>query len=336
MSNQSGTIRDTSRKEKYQQHLAVVHETAAQYWEQAASQAGDAFNAIEIIKYTGGKMAGFFPAYAGFPPVFFKVYFYERGFQFEVEGLTAANAMPPVPGMRVPVVVIIFPEKKAVLTEMHIWEDTTSPLKRFFVQSLNIDWRRIGFWLRNFHDSKVSHTRNDYFLRKKFEKTASHMESLKPLFTVEQYRKMDIIIETAREHFSTQPCEWVISHGDFGLDNIKKSGDSLDIVDFEDCQMAPREFDQINFLSRLEYSGYFPHRQENYRKICREFLDGYGLELPVTPTYNFFYLLIKLDMLESYHRRRKGKSSGFLNQARYSYFEYLGKNRLNFFLEGVG
>ena len=304
MSETSTRFQEISGDQKYQQHLAVVHETAARDWGLETSQIGDALKSIEIIKYTGGKMAGFFPAFADFPPVFFKVYFYKRGFQFEVEGLTAANAMPPVPGMRVPAVVTIIPEKKAILTEMHIWEDTTSPLKRFFVQSLNIDWRRIGFWLRNFHDSKVSFTRNDYFLRKKFEKDRLPHGVFKPLFKVEQYRKMDIIIETAREHFSTQPCEWVISHGDFGLDNIKRSGDSLDIVDFEDCQMAPREFDRINFLSRLEYSGYFPHRQENYRKICRAFQEGYGMELPPSPVYDFFYLLVKLDMLETYFRRR--------------------------------
>ncbi len=105
-----------------------------------------------------------------FPAVFFKVYFYERGFQFEVEGLTAANVMPPVPGIRVPAVVTIFPDKKAIMTELRSWQDTTSPFRSFFVQSLKMDWGRIGTWLRQFHDSRTSLQRNDYFLSKKFEK----------------------------------------------------------------------------------------------------------------------------------------------------------------------
>src|SRR5690606_19852381 len=88
-----------------------------------------------------------------------------------------------------------------------------------------------------------------------------------------------------------------------------KSGFTIEIIDFEDCQLAPREFDVLNCLARLEYMGRFPHRAATYDLISHRFLNGYGKSMERTPIYRFLYLLIKLDVLESYQRRITAENS---------------------------
>ena len=288
------------------EQLPTVHQVAAQYWGQAHGDIADALEAIQVIKRTGGKVMGVFPPFAEKPPVFYKVYFYDRGFNFESEGLKAANAMPPVEGVTVPKVVSICPEYRAILTEKEDWEENRTGLQRFFVGSLGIDWFRVGRWLRAFHDSQVSIGRNDYFLRKKFEKIDSHLKDLQHLFTEVQHQKLRKIIEDARKYFETAEIEWVISHGDFGLSNIQKKGELLEIIDFEDSQMAPRAFDILNCLVRLEYVNYFPNFPGTYKKIKERFLQGYDLQVNSdNSVYKLFYTLIQLDVIETYFRRRQ-------------------------------
>jgi thiamine kinase-like enzyme len=245
----------------------------------------------------------------------------------------AANSMPQVAGIRVPTIVSILPEKKAILTEKRAWQDSSSELRRFFVRSLKIDWERVGLWLRNYHDSKISLSKNEYFIRKKLQKIQTHLEKLRLLFTGEQQEKMNMIIRSAQDYLNTHACEWVISHGDFSLDNIKISDSTMDIIDFEDSQMAPRDFDVLNFLTRLEYVSYFPHKPGAYDKICRQFQDGYGMYLPHTPVFDFFYSFVKLDMIETYFRRRNEKNCEIHKKLIYLIFERKGKNRLVKFLE---
>lgn len=308
--------------------MPVVRQAAARYWQQDESQIKLLLDSIEVIKRTGGKVVGFFPAYQEFPSVFFKVYFYDRGYRFETTGLQAAAAMPPVEGVRVPSVIAIMPEYKAILLEKRAWEDSSSPWKRLWVNQLGIDWFKVGAWVRVFHDSQTTYERNDYFLRKKYEKFESHLNALKHLFTADQVDKMNLIYASAREYFERNKCEWVISHGDFGLDNIKKSGAMLEIVDFEDCQSAPREFDLINLSTRTYYGGFSQGRQSLRSKHIREFLDGYGTHISVSPLSNFFYLLVKIDMIESYFRRRKRTIDSLTYRIIYTQFERKGVNSL--------
>lgn len=311
------------------QQIKTVHQAALDYWQSNPSQAADALQSIQVLKRTGGKVAGFLPAFQDFPSTFFKVYFYERGYRFETAGLQAASLMPQVEGVSVPRVVAILPEHQAILSERRTWLDTTSPWKRFMVASLKIDWARVSAWLRAFHDSQVLSQRNDYFLRKKFEKIEAHLAALQHLFTPTQLEKMRHVIDSARAHFETSPYQWVLSHGDFGLDNIKKSADgSLQIIDFEDCQPAPREFDILNCLARLEYAGSFPHRAATYRAIQEQFLQGYGMALEHSPIVDFFTLLIKLDMLETYERRGKNNQTTFVGKMLYFYFKQEVLNRI--------
>jgi len=210
--------------------MQVVHQVAAAYWQQPVDKVLSQLGSIEVLKFTGGKVAGNFPAHKSFPSVFFKVYFYDRGYRFETAGLKAAAEMTPVEGVRVPSVIAFMPEQKAILLEKRAWEDTSSPWKRLWVNKLGIDWFKVGAWLRAFHDTQTTYEKNDYFLRKKFEKFESHLNDLKHLFTPDQVDKMNQIYNSAREYFEKNQCEWVISHGDFGLDNIKKSGSKLEII----------------------------------------------------------------------------------------------------------
>ena len=311
----------------YAEQLHTVHQVAAHYWRRDLSQVANALSAIEVIKQNPGKMMGFFPHYEHFPEVFFKVYF-NNAFQYEMRGLQTVQAMPEMPGIKKPSAVQVMPEYKAILTEKRYWDDTTTPIKRFFVGSLGIDWGTVGRWLRAFHDSQVSQTPNEKFIRRKFEKIEAHLEALQTLFTPEQMDTMRGIIEQVRDYFATEPTEWVISHGDFGLDNIKKADDMLEIIDFEDCQMAPREFDILNCLVRLEYVNCFPNIPGTFNQIRNDFLNGYGL-LPERTTCNdFTYLLVKLDAIETYYRRRKNDFQTSKNALIYSYFENQVKGKL--------
>lgn len=303
--------------------MAVVHQMAATYWQQPVDKVLDQSLAIEILKFTGGKVAGILPAYRNFPPVFFKVYVHDRLFRFESGGLQVASAMPPVEGVRVPSVISLMPEYKAIMLEKRDWEDTSSPWRRLWVNKLGMDWFKAGAWLRVFHDSRCTTEKNDYFLRKKFEKFESHLYTLKHLLTPVQVEKINLIYKAARNYFDQTDCEWVISHGDFGLDNIKKSDSILEIIDFEDCQLAPREFDVLNFLGRMEFSGFFPNRKSTYAHISRQFLDGYGFSGNLkNPAAIFFDLLIKLDLIESYYRRRHSPKTASYQNLIYRYFEY--------------
>lgn len=308
------------KKSPSTEQMEVVYRVAAAYWQQPVDEVLEQLGSIKVLKFTGGKVAGILPSYKSFPSVFFKVYFYDRGYRFETSGLKAAAEMTPVEGVRVPNVVAILPEFKAILLEKRAWEDTSSPWKRLWVNRLGIDWFKVGTWLRAFHDSQTTYEKNDYFLRKKFEKFESHLKALKHLFTPAQVDKMNQIYDSARDYFDKNDCEWVISHGDFGLDNIKKSGSTLEIIDFEDCQPAPRDFDILNCLSRLEYMGHFPHKASTFSEISHQFLDGYGFTLEKSGSHNFLYLLIKLDMLETYFRRSGDKSNTWVRRNAFGMF----------------
>ncbi len=309
----------------------VVHQVAAQYWDRPSSEVGDALQDITVIKRTGGKIMGFIPAFEGHPEVFYKVYFYDRGFNFESTGLKAANAMPHIDGVTVPEVVAIYPKHKAILTEKEDWGGERTGLQRFYVGSLGIDWFKVGRWLRTFHDSQVSQEKNDYFLRKKFEKIESHISDLQGLFSAEQVGKMRKIIEDARKYFETAQIEWVISHGDFGLSNIQKKGEDLEIIDFEDCQSAPRAFDVLNCLTRMEYAKYFFNRPYTFTDIKHNFLSGYGIYSEYSKIDNFFYLLIKMDIIETYHRRRK--NSRKFSKLIFFIFEKVNKKYLSLWVK---
>lgn len=318
----------------YQEHLAVVRKVATQYWNDNSTNILEALDAIEVIKVRGGKMSGFLPQYGNYPPVFFKVYFRERSYEFELEGITAANNMPQVDGMRAPKIKKLLPEYRAFILVKRIWQDSDSELKRFFIHTLNFDWVRIGKWLRNFHDFKTTTIPNDYFLQHKFRKILTLMDQLKLLFSPDELRKIQAIIKNSREHWNTQPCEWVISHGDFLLGNIKKVNNVMEVIDFEDCQMAPREFDVMNFLTRLEYTGYFPHKPSTYERIRQKFLEGYGMPINTeSPIHDFFYLYIKLDAIESYNRRKQDRTNNLIKRSIYNHFETQGMLTLKDFLQ---
>jgi len=319
-----------------QEQIQVVHQVASEYWGHQPEEIREYLGHIEVIKRNGGKIMGILPAFKNHSEAFFKVYFYDRGFNFESRGLRTANAIPQVEGVTVPKLIAIYPEYRTILTKKENLEGNRSGLQRFFVNSLGIDWVKVGRWLRAFHDTQVGYEKNDYFLRKKFEKIESHLSDLQSLFTNHEINKMRGIIEEARDYFDYEHIEWVISHGDFGLANIQKNGDLLKIIDFEDCQMAPREFDILNSLSRMEYSKFFPHIPGTHQKVRNQFLAGYDLPIDFAgPVHHFFYLLIKLDTLETYTRRRQSPEYNIYKKPIFYLFEKQGLKSLKHWLSEV-
>lgn len=311
--------------------MQVIVKASAEFWQVPIEYAANQLDAIKIIKFTGGKVSGVLPSCSDFPSVFFKAYF-NNAFLFEKAGLEAAAKMPMVEGVRTPTVLSIMPDQKAIIMEKRSWEDTSSPWKRLWVNRLGIDWFKVGKWLRAFHDTQVTTERNDYFLRKKFEKFEFYLNELQSLFSETQLGKMRAIAQNAKEYFQNNTCEWVISHGDFGLDNIKKSGSELEIIDFEDCQPAPRAFDLLNCIIRMNHFFLRPRVRFHNQRINNCLLAGYGYTFQLSPGEKFLELLIRLDLLETYKRRANDKSIDLHKKAVYSFFKNQKLNEISFFI----
>jgi hypothetical protein len=319
----------------FDNRMSVVHAVAARFWNIKENQSIDDFNSIQVVKDTGSKLVGLFPAYQKCPQVFFKVYFYDRGFNFEVAGLDAASHMSQVNGARTPHVLHIDHENRAILFEKRVWQDTETGWKRFFVQTLNLDWHRLGTWLRQFHDTSISQKKNEYFLRKRFEKIEGLITRVELLFSNEQRIQFRQIIDNAQVFFAEQTCEWIRAHGDFGLANFKLDRNNIEIIDFEDSQITPREYDILNCLVRLEYTRFFPHPPKTYQRICHQFLEGYGIQPVNTPAYRFLYLLIKLEVIDTYYRRRTESKENIFNNLLFYFFERHSLNQLETWLSQI-
>ncbi len=302
------------------EQMRIVALVAAKFWQVPLDQVVDQIDTIEVVKFTGGKVSGFLPAHSETSSVFFKVYT-NNAFRFEQAGLEAAALMPKIEGVSTPTVLAMMPEYKAVIMKKRTWEDTDSPWKRLWVNRLGINWYNVGAWLRVFHDTQVTNERNNYFLRRKYEKFESHIADLKHLFNLEQLQKMDQIYQSAREYFEKETTEWVLSHGDFGLANIKKTSNELEIIDFEDCQPAPRAFDIINLIARLEHYSYVLHSHSAFDEFTEKFLEGYNKQVQQNVSTKFIYLLIKLDMIETYYRR-KNTATNLITRSVFSYYQY--------------
>ena len=311
--------------------MQIVAQVAAQFWQEPVEKVLDLIDTINVLKFTGGKVAGILPSHSAAPPVFFKVYT-NNAFRFEQAGLEAAARMPLVEGVSTPTVLSIMPEYKAVIMEKRTWEDTDSPWKRLWVNRLGINWYNVGVWLRAFHDTQITNERNNYFLRRKYEKFESHLADLKHLFSIEQLQKMDQIYQSAREYYENETTEWVLSHGDFGLANIKKSGNELEVIDFEDCQPAPRAFDFLNCFTRMEYSNALPHGRTQNQQSKNGFLNGYGTKLQYSAGDEFLEVLIRLDLLRGYYYREANRALSRQQRVIFYFFRKESLRRIKEFL----
>lgn len=313
------------------EQMKIVAQVTAQFWQVSLEEVIDLINTIEVVKFTGGKVAGILPAHSKSPPVFFKVY-NNDAFRFEQAGLEAATRMPPVEGVSTPIVLAIMPEYKAVIIEKRTWEDSDSPWKRLWVNRLGINWYNVGAWLFAFYDTQVTNERNDYFLRRKYEKFESHVADLKHLFNSEQLHKIDQVYQFAREYYENETTEWVLSHGDFGLANIKITGNKLEIIDFEDCQLTPRAFDFLNCFIRMEYSDALPRGRTQYQQSKNDFLNGYSTELLFSAGDVFLELLIRLDLLRSYYYREANRALSRQQRVIFYFFRKESLRRIKEFL----
>ncbi len=329
----TSSLKSLNFQELIDEQQRLIRLTAAEYWQLADSEIDANMHKIVVIKATGGKVMGFFEENLSKPAVFFKIYI-SGSFAREQRGLLTAEAIDQVQGVGIPRVIALYPKLQAILTEKRTWDNTDSELKRLFVLSLPYDWEKIGSWLRLFHDSEVSSQKNNHFLRRKFEKLASLLASLDGEFSVSQKAQITAVLNKAQSFLNQEPLEWVLSHGDFGLSNIKLSGSRMEVVDFEDCQLAPRCFDLVNLFARMDYLQNFPHRQDDFKLFTSQVSRGYGLPIRPDPVTDFFCLLVKLDMIASYLGRSQELPWFSPHRWIYSYFYSTNLKQLSKWLEG--
>lgn len=124
---------------QFSEQIEVIHQVAATFWQQDGNQLFEKFKEIDVIKRSEGRVSGFFPKYLNFPSVFFKVYFKDYGYQFELQGLSATGQLPSLEGIRTPAVIQIYPQYKAFILERRSWQDSDSQLKRFFPSVIGYD-----------------------------------------------------------------------------------------------------------------------------------------------------------------------------------------------------
>ena len=318
------------------EQVDIINKVVSSFWQTSEDQVTHHSDEIEVIKCTGLKIMGYLPAFFERPSAFFKIYFKDRNFYFELDGIQASQQMNEIVGITSLKPVWVSRELRAIITERKKWNDTESALTRFRLHTLEMDWEKIAEWLRAFHDTKVTHEANEYFINKKFQKIENHIKSLSDLFNSDQQTQMRLISDEAKLIMKDNTTlDWVVSHGDFGLDNLKISKSITYVIDFEDSQPAPREFDVTNFLTRFEYSSYFPNCKSTFSTIYKKFMQGYNFQFSHRKVSDFFYLLVKLDMLESYHRRRFNNQAPISQRMIYWYFEQQGLRRIKRWLEGI-
>ena len=309
---------------KYQKQLKYVHEVAANYWHQDINKIGELIASIKVLNRTGSKIVCMLPKNGQFPQCVCKVYFSGEGYQNEHTGYESAQSFEALENITIPTIIKQFPEKKAIITENVSLQDSRLDLLRLSPKNQRINWRDVGQWLRRFHDSQISNTPNDLFLEKKFERIQLHLEKWGHLFSHDKLKIISQIVLSARSYIDHHLLEWVISHGDFGLGNIKTSKDMTYIIDFENVTMTPRGYEVLTFLTGMQSTIYFINRQKRYQLFSNNFLQGYDLRVDPNPLNEFFYLFTKMEMIANYNKRT---SVGGLRLDKAAY-SYLGK-RLN-------
>lgn len=289
---------------KYNNQLKTVYNVAAKYWRQDLHKIDYDLSSIKILNRTGSKIVVLLPKFEKQPPAICKIYFSGNGYQNECEGFRIANSIKPVGNITVPKVLQLFPEDQAIITEKINLSDSRLDFFRIFKKRKLINWQDVGKWLRNFHDLNIEHESNNSFIENRFRRINQQLRKLERLFKPDQINKMGTIINTAHANIKDSSIEWVTSHGDFGLGNIKISYASTYIIDFENVTKSPRGHEVINFLAGIESTIYFLYRNKLFKSFFNEFLDGYGMRFKPNPLNNFFYLLTKLDMIANYERRK--------------------------------
>jgi Ser/Thr protein kinase RdoA (MazF antagonist) len=67
-------------------------------------------------------------------------------------------------------------------------------------------------------------------------------------------------------------------HGDFNAGNLRRSGESVQVFDFEDCGLGPRSFDVANALYMVLFDSTVNQAPARYRTFEDAFLRGYAKE----------------------------------------------------------
>ena len=285
---------------KYLHQLKVTQEVAANFWDQDITHLDKALSSIKVLNRTGSKIVCLLPEYESYPQCICKVYFSGQGFQNELKGYQAAQSFKPIENISVPAIIKFLPEKNAIITEKRSLRDSRLDLLKCLNVNQTISWQNVGRWLKNFHDSQVSSSPNDQFLEKKFDRLYQHLKKYGDLFTADEVSRIKKVVSSAQSFIGGHAQEWVISHGDFGLGNIKTSRATTYVIDFENVTMTPRGYEMVKFLSGLQSTIYFLFRENRYESLAQAVLNGYGTMIEPNTLNIFFYLLTKIDMIAKY------------------------------------
>jgi len=284
---------------KYHDQLKVVHKVASNYWGQEINKINGALSSIKVLNRTGSKIVCLLPSFGEFPQCICKIYFSGDGYQNEQKGYLAASTIKQVYKVDVPRVLQLFPENNAIVTEKIDLKDSRFDLTKIFAKNQIINWENLGLWLRRFHDSNISYSPDELFFQNKITRFENHVNKLGSLFEHKHIKKLDSIKQLAQAYFATNSQEWVFSHGDFGIGNIKTSSLLTYVIDFENVRMTPRGYEVVNFLSGLQSTIYFVNRKSTYKLLCDDFLRGYGTCINPNPLNTFFAQLTKLDIISN-------------------------------------
>ncbi|MBW6474620.1 MAG: aminoglycoside phosphotransferase family protein [Anaerolineaceae bacterium] len=283
----------------------TITKVISEFWQlDEGSRIPHDISVLTNVFRTGWKFVGFLPSFQEYPPAVLKVYFQGDGFDHEVKGISAANSFPPIGNVTTPKVLRIIPEYKAIITEYIKMHDSRSALRWIHVGNQSVNWKDLGSWLRSFHDSETTNQQNKTFIEHKIQKSYDQIEKFATRFSDNHVKQINSLISAAHEDLSHNLIEWVISHGDFHTGNLKISGNSTYIIDFENTTITPRGYEVIHFQSCIEATIYFMFRKQMFCLLSKEFLDGYGIVFPLNTLNNYFCLLGKLDTISYYHKRK--------------------------------
>jgi hypothetical protein len=316
----------------------ILSEVAAAYWQEDRRQLSEALKLIVVVKNTDRKVIGLLPAYKRFPAAFVKIYPPDgvAKFNAEYKGLLVANQLEQCDGIRSSMPIGVDMDRRAIFVHRRDYLDTDTAWKRFFVQSLPIDWRAVGSWLRRFHDSSITRDCNHDFLARVERQIGARLDRLRSEISAEQGERIMRIVDQAKASIMTQRYEWVSSHGDFGLANIRCFENTIEIIDFERFTSAPREFDILYCLVRLEKSNCFPQRREVFERIRSQFCAGYGMTPSISPMYRLLVVYSMLELVYGYYRHRKSRSWRRADQWIAFYLKWHSVRRLNHWLDEFG
>lgn len=250
-------------------------------------------------------------------------------FMREIQGNRIASSIGRCENVRSSPLLCVLPESNAVLVRYVEGRSLSQVLRLGWVgisgRSLNVLLRRIGTWLRAFHDKAVDDMGgNSYELWMEVLDDLRHiLGNLKGEMPESIYMAIRSLLHVVH---SKSSFEFVPSHGDFGSENLLVSDRTVWVIDFESFGWAPRVLDILRFRASLEDAiGFFPSGRASLEAAFAEFLRGYGsfeVDSCVARLVSVSFMLKRLFFL-------RNKQEGCLRWAWHKYVRSRTRAQLN-------